>query len=411
MKRFFDCFYQKLYANRRPIAREKSAKTFCTIKIIRDILKPEGIIMKLTSVTYLKTETSVKLVAQTDKPCYAVSLEAAGEVFADAFNIEEPYDRKTHVFYVPQALLAPGMTLGLRLKKRKRGKAETALPFRYEPVFTTRAALAKQSDNGVMAIRSDRERVAPGVVFTRWTGEDKDGRPVNWFTLEVEPRLASLYVGTPGDGYQSTKVKAKVPEMIDAAVKNGVDVVAAMNADFFDMFGDCHPSGLCVKNGAVIAGEHSPRPFIGIKKDGTAVLTDLTESPALLPELVHAAAGLQLIVKDGKLHDFAPLEPFGYVRHPRTAAGIRKDGGIILLAVDGRIPEYSNGASLVDLAKIMIGLGADRALNLDGGGSTIVYTKTGTGFMLRNCPADLFRPRAMLIRKEFNALLVTSGQG
>ena len=95
----------------------------------------------------------------------------------------------------------------------------------------------------------------------------------------------------------------------------------------------------------------------------------------------------------------------------RRLAGVRKDGRVILLAVDGRIPEYSNGASLVDLAKIMIGLGADRALNLDGGGSTIVYTKTEGGFLLRNCPADLLRPRAMLIRKEFNALLVTSGQG
>ena len=363
--------------------------------------------MKLTSVTYLKTERSVKLVAQTDKPCFAVSLEAAGEVFADAFNVEEPYDRKTHVFYIPQAILSPGMTLTLRLHRRKKGRGALSLPFRYEPVFAEPAALAKQYDNGVMAIRHDRERIAPGVVYTRWTGEDKEGLPVNWFTLEVDPKLASLYVGTPGDGYASTKVKAKVPEMIGAAVKNGVDVLAAVNADFFDMFGDCHPSGLCVKNGTVVANPHSPRPFIGIRKDGTPVLTDLTESPALLPELSHAAAGLQLIVKNGKLHDFAPLEPFGYVRHPRTAAGVGKDGRVILLAVDGRIPEYSNGASLVDLGRLMIGLGADRALNLDGGGSTIVYTKNETGFDLRNCPAELIRPRAMLIRKEFNALLVT----
>ena len=40
------------------------------------------------------------------------------------------------------------------------------------------------------------------------------------------------------------------------------------------------------------------------------------------------------------------------------------------------------------------------------GEELIVYTKNGDGFLLRNCPADLIRPRAMLIRKEFNALLV-----
>ncbi|MBQ6118972.1 MAG: phosphodiester glycosidase family protein, partial [Clostridia bacterium] len=181
-----------------------------------------------------------------------------------------------------------------------------------------------------------------------------------------------------------------------------------MNADFFDMFGDCHPSGLCVKNGRVVANANSPRPFIGIKKDGAPVITDTAESNGIVNELSHAAAGLQMIVKDGKLYDFAPLEPFGYVRHPRTAAGVTKDGKVLLLAVDGRIPEYSNGASLVDLANIMLDLGADRAINLDGGGSTIVYTKRDGAFTLHNCPADLIRPRAMLIRKEFNALLVTA---
>ena len=46
-------------------------------------------------------------------------------------------------------------------------------------------------------------------------------------------------------------------------------------------------------------------------------------------------------------------------------------------------------------------------INLGGGGSSIVYTKNGDEFELRNYPADLFRPRAKLIRKEFDALLVT----
>ena len=366
--------------------------------------------MKITAVNCLKTDSGVKIVVQTDRPCFGVFLEAGGTRCPDAFNLEEPYDRKTHVFSVPEEKLSDGMTLRLRLKKRQKGRRETTLPFRYEPVFAKPAALAKEYDNGVMAVDSERETVAEGVVYTHWTGEDKEGLPVNWFTLEIDMKKASLYVGTPEDGYAGTDVKAKVPEMIEAAVKNGVPVAAAVNADFFDMFGDCHPSGLCVKNGRVVANADSQRPFIGVKKDGTPVLTDLTESPELLRELDQAAAGLQMIVKDGALHDFAPLEPFGYVRHPRTAAGLKKDGTVILLAVDGRLPEYSNGASLVDLAKLMIGLGADRAVNLDGGGSTIVYTKNETGFELRNCPADLIRPRAMLIRREFNALLVTSEQ-
>ena len=120
----------------------------------------------------------------------------------------------------------------------------------------------------------------------------------------------------------------------------------------------------------------------------------------------HAVSGLQLIVKDGKVNDWSPLEPFAYVRHPRTVAGVTKDGRIILLEVDGRIPEYSNGATLLDLANMMIKLGADRAVNLDGGGSSVVYIKKGDRFELQSNPADLIRPTAKLIRREYNCLLV-----
>ena len=366
--------------------------------------------MKITSVTYLKTDGCVKIVTQTDKPGFDAALDADGTRYKDAFNLEEPYDRKTHVFYVPEAKLSPGAALTLRLKKRRGSRHFAAYGFPFAPEYADAEKLAREYDNGVLAINSESETVADGVTYTHYTAEDKEGKPVNYFVLAVDTARASLYVGTPGDGYANVNVKAKVPEMIEAAVADGVPVVAAMNADFFDMFGDCHPSGLCVKNGVAVANAGSPRPFIGVKKDGAPVITDTAEHKDIVKELAHAAAGLQMIVKDGALYDFAPLEPFGYVRHPRTAAGVTKDGTVLLLAVDGRIPEYSNGASLVDLAQLMLGLGADRAINLDGGGSTIVYTKRGDEFLLRNCPADLIRPRAMLIRKEFNALLVTAKQ-
>ena len=55
--------------------------------------------------------------------------------------------------------------------------------------------------------------------------------------------------------------------------------------------------------------------------------------------------------------------------HPRTAAGITADGSLLLLLVDGR-QRLSRGVRLEELAAIMVGLGAEEALNLDGGGSS-----------------------------------------
>ena len=54
--------------------------------------------------------------------------------------------------------------------------------------------------------------------------------------------------------------------------------------------------------------------------------------------------------------------------------GYTKDGKIILYVCDGRIPS-SKGASIVELAQIMLGLGCEGAVNFDGGGSTAMTVK------------------------------------
>lgn len=55
--------------------------------------------------------------------------------------------------------------------------------------------------------------------------------------------------------------------------------------------------------------------------------------------------------------------------HPRTAAGVTADGELLLLLVDGRQP-LSRGVTLEELAALMVDIGAEKALNLDGGGSS-----------------------------------------
>lgn len=65
---------------------------------------------------------------------------------------------------------------------------------------------------------------------------------------------------------------------------------------------------------------------------------------------------------------------FGYAwantRQPRTMAGIDRRGRLILATVDGRQAGGSEGFTLQEAAEFMRSLGADQALNLDGGGST-----------------------------------------
>jgi Phosphodiester glycosidase len=87
---------------------------------------------------------------------------------------------------------------------------------------------------------------------------------------------------------------------------------------------------------------------------------------------------------------FAPLEAPGLFgsfvasRNPRTLAGVRGDGRILLVTVDGRRPGWSAGVTLPEAARVMRALGARHALNLDGGGST---TMTVRGEVV-NLPSD-----------------------
>lgn len=59
-------------------------------------------------------------------------------------------------------------------------------------------------------------------------------------------------------------------------------------------------------------------------------------------------------------------------RHPRTAVGLTDLGTVFIVVVYGRDPLQSIGASVSEMADIMKDLGADKAINLDGGGSSVM---------------------------------------
>jgi exopolysaccharide biosynthesis protein len=56
-------------------------------------------------------------------------------------------------------------------------------------------------------------------------------------------------------------------------------------------------------------------------------------------------------------------------RYPRAALGVSRDS-IVAVACDGRRSNVDGGLSLLELAHALVELGAESAINLDGGGST-----------------------------------------
>lgn len=97
--------------------------------------------------------------------------------------------------------------------------------------------------------------------------------------------------------------------------------------------------------------------------------------------------------------------------HPRTAFGIKENGDVFFIVVDGRdrlTPKH--GVSLPELAHLMHSYGAVEAYNFDGGGSSTLMLKNGkeNGSVLERFDVlnDLSDGR---IRSLSNAFLVVKG--
>ncbi|PST85084.1 hypothetical protein C7T94_02935 [Pedobacter yulinensis] len=96
---------------------------------------------------------------------------------------------------------------------------------------------------------------------------------------------------------------------------------------------------------------------------------------------------------------------FNKLRHPRTCIGIKPDGKVILLTVDGR-QEQSAGMNLFELTRVMRWLGCSSAINLDGGGSTTLWVNGWPDDGVVNFPSDNKKWDHAGTRKVANVILV-----
>jgi len=103
-----------------------------------------------------------------------------------------------------------------------------------------------------------------------------------------------------------------------------------------------------------------------------------------------AISGDRMIVEKGE--PSSDLD--GDEREPRTAIGINRNGRYLyLIVVDGRQPFYSDGATFLELAKLLVDQGAFFAMALDGGGSsTMVVEGKDGGPVILNSPIDNYIP-------------------
>ncbi len=172
-----------------------------------------------------------------------------------------------------------------------------------------------------------------------------------------QPRMLSTHVIVfTGDW---GKVSPQAPKYgINAVIQNGKVIKTS--------------SQPCVipENGYVISAPESKiKPFLNSNRFNL----DVRMSPDW-KGVNHILSGGPYLVKDGEVYVDMTAEKLTSIggRNPRTAIGYTKDNHLILLTADGR-EGASIGLTLNELANTMKQLGCINAMNLDGGGSTVMY--------------------------------------
>lgn len=147
-------------------------------------------------------------------------------------------------------------------------------------------------------------------------------------------------------------------------------------------------SGQLPGNAFALDGREAGAAAIRALQAGDAVALHYALKSDIGDQLSFAVGGRQILVKDGVPQPESVVGTDGNA--PRTAIGFKDGGKTMLLAIaDGR-QSLVLGPTRAQMGELMAALGADTALNLDGGGSTTLVARPlgGLDATVRNVPSD-----------------------
>jgi hypothetical protein len=235
--------------------------------------------------------------------------------------------------------------------------------------------------------KSFKTQLFEGIVYSREVRSDP--RPLVIHTVAIDLSLALVdFLVTPGDDSLNMDIAARTT----SSFLEEYDVQLAINGSFFVPFkaespwdyyphrgDDVDVEGLAISNGRQYSDEDPNFPVLCFTP-GRILIQPATGCPA---ETTQALAGNHILVE----HGLRVADEQDLTLHPRTAVALGPDGRMLwFIIVDGRQRHYSEGVTLAELADITLELGADAALNLDGGGSSTLVTADSSGPHVLNAP-------------------------
>lgn len=232
--------------------------------------------------------------------------------------------------------------------------------------------------------QATKQKLFQGITYVREVRQSPRPMVIHVVTVDLrEPGIAILV--TPGDPGTALPVEARTTTQF----LNEFGVQIAVNGDGFTPWytnnilnyyphpGDpVDPIGLAASRGTIYSTETSDEPVLHFAR------TNRARFNSQFSKMYNAISGNLMLVKQGKslLGQAVELPDQHNIPQPRTALALDKAGRrLIIVVVDGRQPNYSEGATLAELAEIIIAYNGHDGMNLDGGGSTTLAMEGKNG--------------------------------
>lgn len=223
-----------------------------------------------------------------------------------------------------------------------------------------------------------------------------DGDKLDTYLLRVDrSKDLDLKVGISAKTTPTVWQRQILSEMMAQMSTPEKPVYAMVNGDFCDNRTPIRPRGPVHCDGKIMAQGYSQDPdykhqglsYLGVTLDGNMTIGPTADYESAKSTLKECTGGGVILIKDYEIQ--GGLVVWNTDRDPRTAVGYTSDNIVWILSVDGR-HKGTEGMTYIEMASIFQSLQCERAVNLDGGGSTemLIRHPYGGHIVLCNWPSD-----------------------
>jgi hypothetical protein len=239
---------------------------------------------------------------------------------------------------------------------------------------------------------SDSGQVHP-VVY--WEESWEKPRPVklHFIRIDLDSPQYEVFTMLADDPDRDGPAEAQLVSPLELVKRHGA--IAAINANAFRHLPDggeeglkkrwyqgeaVDIAGLAVSYGMLRSPSEPLLSTFWLDHSGIPYIENLTNGR----EVLHAVSGWI----DGLLMEGFIITKRNRSLHPRTLVGIdRKRRYMLLVIADGRLRGYSEGITLYEAALLMKEKGCHDAVNLDGGGSSVMIVSRDSHPRIMNSPS------------------------